>query len=142
MQEGSHGIPPVFSAGAGGETGTDRPWQLRSNAEKFPEFRRRGVVSGWRVVVCRRFLLAMGDDIDSMSASDLLTQTEAAISGLLTSLADANCQEYRLPDGRSVRRAEFATTLTSLQQLRQVLQREVALQQRGGKVRLGRIVRR
>ena len=143
MQGGNHGIPPVFSAGAGAGTGTDRPWKLRSSAEKFPEFRRGVVVSGWRVVVCRRFLLAMGDDIDSMAtASDLLTQTEAAISGLLVSIATANCQEYQLPDGRRVRRAEFATTLTALQQLRAGLQREVALQQRGGKIRLGRIVRR
>ena len=74
--------------------------------------------------------------------ADLLDQTNAAISGLLTSLADANCQEYQLPDGRRVRRAEFATTLTALQNLRAALGREVALQQRGGKVRLGRVVRR
>jgi hypothetical protein len=142
MQPPHHQILAVFWVRPGVGCGSERRRKLRSIAEKFPEFRRAGVVSGWRVVVCRRFLLAMGDHIDSMSASDLLTQTEAAISGLLSSLADANCQEYRLPDGRSVRRAEFATTLTSLQQLRQVLQREVALQQRGGKVRLGRIVRR
>lgn len=74
--------------------------------------------------------------------AELLDQTNAAISGLLTSLADAACQEYQLPDGRRVRRAEFSTTLDSLQRLRAVLQREVALSQRGGKVRLGRIVRR
>jgi hypothetical protein len=74
--------------------------------------------------------------------ADLLDQTNAAISGLLTSLANANCQEYQLPDGRRVRRAEFATTLTSLQTLRAALGREVSLQQRGGKIRLGRVVRR
>lgn len=78
----------------------------------------------------------------SITASDLLDQTNTAISGLLTSLADTACQEYQLPDGRRVRRAEFATTLAALQQLRTMLNREVALQQRGGKVRLGRVVRR
>lgn len=74
--------------------------------------------------------------------TELLDETNTAISGLLTSLADTACQEYQLPDGRRVRRAEFATTLTALQQLRTVLNREVALQQRGGKIRLGRVVRR
>jgi hypothetical protein len=76
------------------------------------------------------------------TASDLLDSTNTAIAGLLQSLADTACQEYQLPDGRRVRRAEFATTLAALQQLRSVLNREVALQQRGGKVRLGHIVRK
>jgi hypothetical protein len=74
--------------------------------------------------------------------SQLLDSTNAAIAGLLESLANANCQEYQLPDGRRVRRAEFATTLDALQRLRSVLNREVALQQRGGRVRLGHIVRK
>jgi hypothetical protein len=74
--------------------------------------------------------------------SQLLDSTNAAIAGLLESLANVNCQEYQLPDGRRVRRAEFATTLDALQRLRSVLNREVALQQRGGKVRLGHIVRK
>jgi len=76
------------------------------------------------------------------TASQLLDSTNAAIAGLLESLANVNCQEYQLPDGRRVRRAEFATTLDALQRLRSVLNREVALQQRGGKVRLGHIVRK
>jgi hypothetical protein len=74
--------------------------------------------------------------------SQLLDSTNAAIAGLLESLANVNCQEYQLPDGRRVRRAEFATTLDALQRLRSVLNREVALQQRGGRVRLGHIVRK
>jgi len=74
--------------------------------------------------------------------SQLLDSTNAAIAGLLESLANVNCQEYQLPDGRRVRRAEFATTLDALQRLRSMLNREVALQQRGGKVRLGHIVRK
>jgi hypothetical protein len=76
------------------------------------------------------------------TASQLLDSTNAAIAGLLESLANVNCQEYQLPDGRRVRRAEFATTLDALQRLRSMLNREVALQQRGGKVRLGHIVRK
>jgi hypothetical protein len=74
--------------------------------------------------------------------TQLLDSTNAAIAGLLESLANTNCQEYQLPDGRRVRRAEFATTLDALQRLRSVLNREVALQQRGGRVRLGHIVRK
>jgi hypothetical protein len=76
------------------------------------------------------------------TASQLLDSTNAAIAGLLESLANVNCQEYQLPDGRRVRRAEFGTTLDALQRLRSVLNREVALQQRGGRVRLGHIVRK
>ena len=76
------------------------------------------------------------------TASQLLDATNTAIAGLLQSLADTACQEYQLPDGRRVRRAEFATTLDALQRLRSALNREVAVQQRGGKVRLGHIVRK
>lgn len=75
-----------------------------------------------------------------MSASTLLTQTEAAISGLLVALADVNCEEYQMPDGRKVRRAAFAQTLTALQALRTQLNREVARTTRS-RVSLGRIRR-
>ena len=75
-----------------------------------------------------------------MSASTLLTQTEAAISGLLTALADANCEEYQMPDGRKLRRAAFAQTLTALQDLRSKLQLEVSRTSRS-RVSLGRIRR-
>jgi hypothetical protein len=74
--------------------------------------------------------------------TELLDSTNAAIAGLLASLADTACEEYQMPDGRRVRRAEFATTLSALQVLRRALNVEVALQQRGGKVRLGHIVRK
>lgn len=75
-----------------------------------------------------------------MSASTLLTQTEAAISGLLVALADVNCEEYQMPDGRKVRRAAFAQTLTALQGLRTALNREVSRTTRS-RVSLGRIRR-
>lgn len=78
--------------------------------------------------------------LTGMSASTLLTQTEAAISGLLTALADVNCEEYQMPDGRKVRRAAFAQTLTALQSLRTTLQREVSRVTRS-RVSLGRIRR-
>lgn len=97
----------------------------------------------WPVVSPHGFPVGERDHSHLMAtASQLLDSTNAAIAGLLASLADTACQEYQLPDGRRVRRAEFATTLTALQTLRAALNREVALQNRGGKVRLGRIVRR
>ena len=77
----------------------------------------------------------------STSAQTLLDKTSDAISALLTSLADVNCQEYQMPDGRRVRRAEFATTLDALQRARAQLQREVTLTSRP-RVTLGRIKRR
>jgi hypothetical protein len=74
------------------------------------------------------------------TASELLTQTESAIAALLVALADSACQEYQLPDGRRVRRAEFAQTLTALQNLRDVLRREVNAGTRSP-VRVGRFGR-
>lgn len=144
MQAHQHKIPPFFwwSRAARNRIGTtpEVPFQPRKTSGIPPGIVRRGVAGGSSVWETARdwgcYCLM------SITASDLLDQTNTAISGLLTSLADTACQEYQLPDGRRVRRAEFATTLAALQQLRTMLNREVALQQRGGKVRLGRVVRR
>lgn len=76
-----------------------------------------------------------------MSAQTLLDSTNAAIAALLTALTDVNCQEYQLPDGRRVRRAEFATTIDALQRLRKTLQGEISATSRP-RVTLGRLARR
>ena len=62
----------------------------------------------------------------AVSAAELLSQTENAISGLLTALANANVQEYQMPDGRRVRRVEFSLALDALRRARTELKTEVA----------------
>lgn len=62
----------------------------------------------------------------SVSAADLLSQTENAISGLLVALANVNVEEYEMSDGRRVRRADFPRTLTALRLARAELAREAA----------------
>ena len=76
----------------------------------------------------------------SVTTSQLYSQTSDAISALLVALADHTVQEYQLPDGRRIRRAEFSNTLTSLQSLRAALARELAAASRG-RVTLGRFRR-
>lgn len=76
----------------------------------------------------------------STTASQLYSQTSDAISALLVALSDHTVQEYQLPDGRRIRRAEFANTLTSLQSLRAALARELAAASRS-RVTLGRFRR-
>lgn len=76
----------------------------------------------------------------AVSASELLSQTENAISALLVALADANVQEYQLPDGRRVRRVEFGIALDSLRCARTELQREVAYATRSP-IRVGKLGR-
>jgi len=77
----------------------------------------------------------------AIDARTLLDSTEAAINGLLTALANANVQEYSLPDGRKIQRVEFATSLKSLQDLRASLKREVA-SKNSPRIRLGKLGRR
>lgn len=50
------------------------------------------------------------------TVSQRLTQTQDAISALLTAISDSNVQEYDI-NGRRVKRAEFGRTLDSLRQL-------------------------
>lgn len=76
----------------------------------------------------------------AVAASTLLSQTEDAISGLLTALADANVQEYQLPDGRRVRRVEFALALDALRRARTELRTEVAYATRSP-IRVGKLGR-
>jgi hypothetical protein len=76
----------------------------------------------------------------AVTAQTLLDQTDDAISALLVALADVNVQEYQMPDGRRLRRAEFATTLDALNRVRSTLQRQVALTSRP-RVTLGRLSR-
>jgi hypothetical protein len=76
----------------------------------------------------------------STTTQQLYSQTSDAISALLVALADHTVQEYQLPDGRRIRRAEFANTLTSLQSLRAALARELAAASRN-RVTLGRFRR-
>lgn len=76
----------------------------------------------------------------STTTHQLYTQTSDAISALLVALSDHTVQEYQLPDGRRIRRAEFANTLASLQSLRAALARELAAASRR-RVTLGRFRR-
>ena len=76
----------------------------------------------------------------SVTTSQLYSQTSDAISALLVALTDHTVQEYQLPDGRRIRRAEFGNTLTSLQSLRAALARELAAASRS-RVTLGRFRR-
>jgi hypothetical protein len=76
----------------------------------------------------------------AVTAQTLLDQTDDAISALLVALADVNVQEYQMPDGRRLRRAEFATTLDALNRVRSTLQRQVTLTSRP-RVTLGRLSR-
>ena len=77
----------------------------------------------------------------AVSAQTLLDRTDDAISALLVALADVNCQEYQMPDGRRVRRAEFSTTLDALNRTRTMLMRQVVQTSRP-RVTLGRTSRR
>lgn len=81
------------------------------------------------------------DFIMATSTQTLYDRTSDAIGGLLTALTDHTVQEYQMPDGRRVRRAEFATTLQSLQALRAALAQELAGANRS-RVALGRFNRR
>ncbi len=76
----------------------------------------------------------------SLSPQTLLDQTEAAISGILQSIANTNVEQYTCPDGRMIRRAAFSSTLTSLQEVRRQLKREIASKTRTP-IRLGKIGR-
>ena len=76
----------------------------------------------------------------SVDLSTLLSQTEDAISGLLTALAAANCQEYQLPDGRRIKRVEFATALDALRQTRKELRIELR-QTTTSPIRVGKLGR-
>lgn len=64
----------------------------------------------------------------SVSATDLLSQVENALSGLLVALANVNVQEYQMADGRQVKRADFPRTIKELRAARNQLQLEVAAQ--------------
>lgn len=77
----------------------------------------------------------------SATTQQLYDRTCDAINALLVALSDHTVQEYQLPDGRRIRRAEFAQTLTSLQSLRSTLARELAAATRS-RVSLGRFRRR
>lgn len=78
---------------------------------------------------------------DMATPAELLEQTNNAISALLSALTNVNCQEYQMPDGRRVRRAEFGTTLDTLRRVRSELQKEVAAISTP-RVTLGRLTRR
>ena len=64
----------------------------------------------------------------SISAATLLSQTQAAISSLLVAIANVNVQEYWTSDGRKVTRADFARTLTSLEELEKIYIRRAAVE--------------
>jgi len=76
----------------------------------------------------------------AMDPAALLTQVENAYSALLVALADVNVQEYQMPDGRKVVRADFPSTLNALGSARDRLRQEVARANRGT-IRLGRLSR-
>ena len=76
----------------------------------------------------------------SVDAQTLLDQTEAAISALLQSLANVNVQDYTLPNGQRIIRADFQRTLDSLFKSRDSLRVQIAAKTRSP-IRLGRIGR-
>jgi len=77
----------------------------------------------------------------SIDVQTLLDNTEAAINGLLTALADCNVQEYSLPDGRKLQRVDFAASLAALRETRTELKREVA-RKSSSPIRIGKLGRR
>lgn len=73
------------------------------------------------------------------TAQSLLTDTEAAIQGLLDALADEATQEYS-HGSRSWKRADFPGALKALRELRKELREEVAANSHSP-IRFGTIAR-
>ena len=77
----------------------------------------------------------------SVDPQTLLDNVETAINSLLVALADANVQEYQLPDGRKLQRVDFATSLDALREARRQLKQEISYSN-GSRVRVGKLGRR
>lgn len=72
----------------------------------------------------------------AISTSARIDEIDAAISALLDAMTDTSgVEEYQLPSGVRVRRANFGTTVSRLQEIRDRLARSVS--SRTGRVRVG-----
>ena len=76
----------------------------------------------------------------ALDPQTLLDNTDTAINGLLSILADTAIQEYQLPDGRRIQRAQFGATIDSLMHARAMLMRQIS-NRNGSRLRVGKLGR-